>query len=154
MIRKEFIRNELRYRYPTLEDSIRAPQQAVGRPLLFEGGTRKVGARIVVCSKYELDTLTVEEDREPLFLCIGSPKKDALARFDVCILPESERAGAVLNFVQRLFDRLDEWTQRLREAAETGEERGGAAAACIRDASKPRFGARRTRPYPRAVRSS
>jgi DNA-binding PucR family transcriptional regulator len=27
----------------------------------------------------------------------------------------------VLNFVQRLFDRLDDWTQSLRQAAETGE---------------------------------
>ena len=27
----------------------------------------------------------------------------------------------MLNFVQRLFDRLDDWTQSLRQAAETGE---------------------------------
>ncbi len=121
MIQKEFIRNELRYRYPDLADSIRFPQQSVGRPLLFEGGVRKFGARIIVCSGEEMNTLTGSAQREPLFLCIGAPNADTINQYDVCVLPTSEQAGAVLNFVQRLFDRLDDWTQSLRQAAETGE---------------------------------
>ncbi len=121
MIQKEFIRNELRYRYPDLADSIRFPQQSVGRPLLFEGGVRKFGARIIVCSGEEMNTLSGSAQREPLFLCIGAPTTKILNEYDVCVLPASEQAGAVLNFVQRLFDRLDDWTQSLRQAAETGE---------------------------------
>jgi len=121
MIQKEFIRNELGYRYPDLVDSIRQPQQGVGRPLLFERGVRKFGARIIVCSGEEMNTLTGSAQREPLFLCIGAPDQEKLNAYDVCVLPVSEQAGAVLNFVQRLFDRLDDWTQSLRQAAETGE---------------------------------
>ncbi len=121
MIQKEFIRNELRYRYPNLTDSIREPQQAVGRPLLFEGGSRKFGTRIIICTSEDFNTLKAEEQSEPLFLCIGMPSKDLLRKYDVCVLSKDEQAGAVLNFVQRLFDRLDDWTQSLRQAAETGE---------------------------------
>ena len=121
MIQKEFIRNELGYRYPNLLDSIRQPQQGVGRPLLFEGGVRRFGARIIVCSVEEMNALPAVGQREPLFLCIGAPNQEILNAYDVCILPASEQAGAVLNFVQRLFDRLDDWTQSLRQAAETGE---------------------------------
>lgn len=122
MIQKEFIRNELRYRYPSLADSIRAPQQPVGRPLLFEGGGRAPGARIVVCTKEELNALPGAGQSEALFLCIGLPRAEILQANDVCVLPEGEPIGIVLNFVQRLFDRLDDWTQRLRLAAETGED--------------------------------
>lgn len=120
MIQKEFIRSELRYRYPNLTDHIRAPQQFVGRPLLFEAGARKPGARIIICTAAELDSLSESEFVEPLFLCIGAPGKQSTDRFDICVLPEYEQVGVVLNFVQRLFDRLDDWTQSLRQAAETG----------------------------------
>lgn len=121
MIQKEFIRNELRYRYPELSDSIRALLQPVGRPLMFEGGTRKFGARIIICASEEMDELRGAGQSEPLFLCIGSPKPEVLNAYDTCVLPKGEQSGAVLNFVQRLFDRLDDWTQSLRQAAETGE---------------------------------
>jgi len=120
MIQKEFIRSELRYRYPDLTDHIRAPQQQVGRPLLFETGARNFGARIIICTAAEFDSLSKFELTEPLFLCIGVPGKKSIDHCDFCVLPEYEQVGAVLNFVQRLFDRLDDWTQSLRQAAETG----------------------------------
>ena len=122
MIQKEFIRSELRYRYPNLEEHIYAPQQAVGRPLLFERGERKFGARIIVCDAAELNHLKNVTQTEPLFLCIGQPDEKAFDAFDLCVLPENEQKSAILNFVQRLFDRLDDWTQSLRQAAETGVE--------------------------------
>lgn len=121
MIQKEFIRNELRYRYPSLTDSICQPQQAVGRPLLLEGGSRAFGARIIVCTGEELSAFQGTGQSEPLFLCIGVPNQKQLDEFDVCVLPQTEQTGVVLNFIQRLFDRLDDWTQSLRQAAETGE---------------------------------
>ena len=122
MIQKEFIRSELRYRYPNLEEHICAPQQAVGRPLLFERGERKFGARIIVCDAAELNLLMSAPQPEPLFLCIGQPDAKAFDAFDLCVLPEYEQKSAILNFVQRLFDRLDDWTQNLRQAAEIGVE--------------------------------
>jgi len=122
MIQKEFIRSELRYRYPDLIDQIRAPLQQVGRPLLFENGARKFGARIIVCTGEELDSLQAVGQSEPLFLTIGTPNKETINVYDVCVLPQDEQVGVVLNFVQRLFDRLDDWTQSLRQAAETGVE--------------------------------
>lgn len=122
MIQKEFIRSELRYRYPNLEEHIRAPQQAVGRPLLFERGERKFGARIIVCDAVELNLHKSDPQAEPLFLCIGQPDAKAVEAFDLCVLPEYEQKSVILNFVQRLFDRLDDWTQSLREAAEIGVE--------------------------------
>jgi len=121
MIQKEFIRNELRYRYPDLTDSIHFPQQSVGRPLLFEANMKKFGSRIVVVSAREINTLRETRQSEPLFLCIGTPESEILRQFDVCVLPDFEQSGAVLNFIQRLFDRLDDWTQSLRQAAEAGE---------------------------------
>ena len=122
MIQKEFIRSELRYRYPNLDEHICAPQQAVGRPLLFERGERKFGARIIICDAAELNLLKSNNQFEPLFLCIGQPDAKAFDAFDLCVLPEYEQKSAILNFVQRLFDRLDDWTQSLRQAAETGVE--------------------------------
>ena len=121
MIQKEFIRNELRYRYPNLKDCIRNPLQSVGRPLLFESSNRTFGARIIVCTHQELDALAGSGQDAPLFLCIGTPSARVLAEYDVCVLPEGEQESAILNFIQRLFDRLDDWTQSLRQAAETGE---------------------------------
>ncbi len=121
MIQKEFIRNELRYRYPHLQDSIRTPEQPVGRPLLFERAAKKYGARIVICFADDLNTLQDKSQSAALFLCIGSPDESHLLKYDICILPAEEQTSAVLNFIQRLFDRLDDWTQSLRQAAETGE---------------------------------
>lgn len=121
MIQKEFIRNELRYRFPNLQDSIRHPEQPVGRPLLFERGIKQYGARLVVCLADEVNALKNSAQFDPLFLCIGLPEKALLETLDICVLPEGEQSGAVLNFIQRLFDRLDDWTQSLRQAAEAGE---------------------------------
>jgi len=121
MIQKEFIRNELRYRYPHVQDSIRTPDQPVGRPLLFERATKKYGARIVVCLADDLNALQNISQPETLFLCIGMPGESHLLKYDICVLPAEEQTSAVLNFIQRLFDRLDDWTQSLRQAAETGE---------------------------------
>ena len=119
MIQKEFIRSELRYRYPNLTDSILSPDQPVGRPLLFESGERRFGAHIIIAKSEELDTIKSENSRDALFLCIGSPSENARLAFDICVLPEQEHPGVILNFIQRLFDRLDDWTQSLRQAAET-----------------------------------
>lgn len=121
MIQKEFIRNELRYRYPHLQDSIRTPEQPVGRPLLFERAAKKYGARIVICFADDLNTLQDTSQSDALFLCIGTPDESHLLKYDICILPAEEQTSAVLNFIQRLFDRLDDWKQSLRQAAETGE---------------------------------
>jgi DNA-binding PucR family transcriptional regulator len=79
MIQKEFIRSELKYRYPNLEEHISFPQQPVGRPLLFERGARKFGARIIVCTAEELHSLLTTEQSDPLFLCIGKPSDQAFA---------------------------------------------------------------------------
>lgn len=122
MIQKDFIRSELRYRYPNLAEHIRVPRQPVGRPLLFEKGERRFGARIIVCDASDLAGLIERVQPEPLFLCIGAPDTDVFDALDICVLPEYEQKSAVLNFVQRLFDRLDDWTESLRQAAETGVE--------------------------------
>ena len=121
MIQKEFIRNELRYRYPHLQDSIHKPEQPVGRPLLFERAAKKYGARIVICFADDFNTLQDTSQSDALFLCIGTPDESHLFKYDICVLPAEEQTSAVLNFIQRLFDRLDDWTQSLRQAAETGE---------------------------------
>ena len=121
MIQKEFIRNELRYRYPHSNDSIHKPEQPVGRPLLFERAAKKYGARIVICFADDLNTVQDTSQSDTLFLCIGTPDESHLLKYDICILPAEEQTSAVLNFIQRLFDRLDDWTQSLRQAAEAGE---------------------------------
>jgi hypothetical protein len=122
MIRKEFILSELKYRYPDLTHTIRQPEQAVGRPLMLEHDKRRIGARIIVCRAEELSALRDLYQREPLFLCLGTPRDEVLEQLDVCVLPQTETQGNVLNFVQRLFDRLDEWTQQLKQVAETAPD--------------------------------
>ena len=59
---------------------------------------------------------------DPLFLCIGQPSQSVLDALDICVLPATENASLLLNFVQRLFDRLDEWRQRLKEVAESSAD--------------------------------
>ena len=122
MIRKEFILSELKYRYPDLTHTIRQLEQAVGRPLMLEHDKRRIGPRIIVCRAEELNALRDLYQREPLFLCLGTPHDEALEQLDACILPQTESEGNVLNFVQRLFDRLDEWTQQLKQVAETAPD--------------------------------
>lgn len=124
MIRKEFILSELKYRYPEVTSSIREPRQQVGRPLFFEGAGKSVGARIIVCAPNRLDGLIAIRQREPLFLCLGMPSEQALSALDICVLPQNEDAPSVMNFVQRLFDRLDEWTLQLKQTAETAMDIG------------------------------
>ncbi len=122
MIRKEFILSELKYRFPQVIDSISHPQQAVNRPLFFENSGRKFSARIILCTPFELNDLEDLDQSAPLFLCIGEPEQHVLQYLDVCILPESVHSLTLFNFIQRLFDRLDEWAQRLKEVAETSAD--------------------------------
>lgn len=118
MIRKEFILSELKYRFPQVSHSIRHPEQAVNRPLFFENSGRKFSARIIVCTQYDLNDLEDVDQPAPLFLCVGQPDLRAFDALDLCVLPETENPISLFNFVQRLFDRLDEWRQRLKEIAE------------------------------------
>ncbi|MEA4870540.1 MAG: helix-turn-helix domain-containing protein [Christensenella sp.] len=122
MIRKEFILSELNYRYPLVIQTIENPEQSVGRPLLLERDGKISSARIIICRAEELTLPQGADLRKSLYLCIGTPAQEALERLDVCILPENEHRANVLNFVQRLFDRLDDWTLQLRQIAKTGAD--------------------------------
>ena len=122
MIRKEFILSELKYRFPQVIDSISHPQQVVNRPLFFENSGRKFSARIILCTPFELNDLDDLDQSAPLFLCVGQPEQRVQQFLDVCILPESVHALTLFNFIQRLFDRLDEWAQRLKDVAETSAD--------------------------------
>ena len=120
MIRKEFILSELNYRYPLVIQTIQHPEQTVGRPLLLERDGRISSARIIICRAEELLLPQDSDLRKSLYLCIGTPSPEIMEQLDLCILPEGEHRANVLNFVQRLFDRLDDWTQQLRQIAKTG----------------------------------
>ncbi|MCE5189242.1 MAG: helix-turn-helix domain-containing protein [Eubacteriales bacterium] len=122
MIRKEFILSELNYRFPQVTHSIHHPEQAVSRPLFFENSGRRYSARIIVCRSDELNELEDINQPAPLFLCVGQPDQRVLQTLDLCILPEYENPLSLFNFIQRLFDRLDEWRQRLKETAETSAD--------------------------------
>lgn len=122
MIRKEFIVSELKYRFLQVEHSIQHPEQAVNRPLFFENSGRRFSARIIVCTADELNDLEDTDQPAPLFLCIGQPDLHVFEHLDLCIFSESVNPLALFNFVQRLFDRLDEWRQRLKEIAETSAD--------------------------------
>ena len=122
MIRKEFIVSELKYRFLQVEHSIQHPEQAVNRPLFFENSGRRFSARIIVCTADELNELEDTDQPAPLFLCIGQPDLHVFEHLDLCIFSESVNPLALFNFVQRLFDRLDEWRQRLKEIAETSAD--------------------------------
>ena len=122
MIRKEFILSELNYRYPLVIQTIQHPEQTVGRPLLFERDGWISSARIIVCRAEELILPPGTDVRKSLYLCIGTPPQEIMEQLDLCILPSDEHRANVLNFVQRLFDRLDDWTQQLRQGAKTGAD--------------------------------
>jgi len=122
MIRKEFLVSELKYRFLQVEHSIQHPEQAVNRPLFFEKSERKFSARIIVCTAGELNELKDADQPAPLFLCIGQPDLRVFEHLDLCIFSESVNPLALFNFVQRLFDRLDEWRQRLKEISETSAD--------------------------------
>ena len=122
MIRKEFILSELNYRYPLVIQTIQHPEQTVGRPLLLERDGKISSARIIICRAEELTVPQGADPRKSLYLCIGTPSNEAMEQLDLCILPESEHRANVLNFVQRLFDRLDDWTQQLRQIAKQGAD--------------------------------
>lgn len=122
MIRKEFIVSELKYRFLQVEHSIQHPEQAVNRPLFFENSGRKFSARIIVCTADELNELEDADQSMPLFLCIGQPDLHVIGHIDLCVFPESVNPFALFNFVQRLYDRLDEWRQRLKEISETSAD--------------------------------
>ena len=122
MIRKEFIVSELKYRFLQVEHSVQHPEQVVNRPLFFENSGRKFSARIIVCTADELNDLEDTDQPTPLFLCIGQPDLHVFEQLDLCIFTESVNPLALFNFVQRLFDRLDEWRQRLKELSETSAD--------------------------------
>lgn len=122
MIRKEFILSELKYRYPEIKEFIRRPREAVGRPLFLEDGQHGFGERIIICTASELDQMPNINPSPALFLCIGMPGQQVTDTLDLCVLPADEAKSALFNFVQRLFDRLDEWRQRLKERSETAED--------------------------------
>lgn len=122
MIRKEFILSELNYRYPLVIQTIQHPEQTVGRPLLLERDGRISSARIIICRAEELILSQDTDLRKSLYLCIGTPSEEIMEQLDLCVLPAGEHRANVLNFVQRLFDRLDDWTQQLRQIAKTGAD--------------------------------
>lgn len=119
MIQKEFIVSELKYRYPQMTEQIHDPRQQVKRPLFYEGGMQKPGSRIYLCKPEQMERINAQDGENALFLCAGQPRQNAL---DYCAFPEDTDLAAMFNFVQRLFDRLDEWSQRLKEIAESGDD--------------------------------
>ena len=119
MIQKEFIASELKYRYPQMTEQIRDPRQPVKRPLFFEDGMQKPGSRIFLCKPEQMEKISAQDGENALFLSAGQPNCSAL---DYCAFPADTDLTAMFNFVQRLFDRLDEWSQRLKEIAESGSD--------------------------------
>lgn len=122
MIRKEFLVSELKYRYPQMTDVIRHPLEPVNRPLFFEPEAKRTSARIYICTAGQLTGIALGDPVKPLFLCAGKPEEEVLRRYDVCAFPEQTDRQKLFNFVQRLFDRLDEWNEKLKEIAETGSD--------------------------------
>lgn len=119
MIQKEFIASELKYRYPQMTEQIRDPRQPVKRPLFFEDGMQKPGSRIFLCKPEQMEKISAQDGENALFLSAGQPNCSAL---DYCAFPADTDLTAMFNSVQRLFDRLDEWSQRLKEIAESGTD--------------------------------
>lgn len=119
MIQKEFIASELKYRYPQMTEQIRDPRQPVKRPLFFEDGMKRAGSRIFLCKPEQMEKISAKDGENALFLCAGEPNCSAL---DYCAFPADTDLTVMFNFVQRLFDRLDEWSQRLKEIAESGSD--------------------------------
>lgn len=119
MIQKEFIASELKYRYPQMTEQIENPRHPVKRPLFFEEGLQKPGSRIFFCRAEQLDEVCAQDGEKALFLCAGQPR---CSKLDYCAFPEDTDLTAMFNFVQRLFDRLDEWSQRLKDIAESGSD--------------------------------
>ncbi|MEA5047907.1 MAG: helix-turn-helix domain-containing protein [Eubacteriales bacterium] len=122
MIRKDFIISELKYRYPEIRESIRNPREAVGRPLFFENGERQFGSHIVICFANELNSIHADAQSEALFLCIGDPEQSIIDSLDLCIFPGDTESRGLFNFIQRLFDRLDEWRQRMKTISESEDD--------------------------------
>jgi hypothetical protein len=122
MIRKEFLLSELKYRYPQMSDFARYPQESVKRPLFFEPEKKGAGARIYICAGSQMARAVSDDPKMPLFLCIGEPAETEALPFDMCVFPKQEDRHTLFNFVQRLFDRLDEWSEKLKETAETADD--------------------------------
>ncbi|MEN6594909.1 MAG: helix-turn-helix domain-containing protein [Clostridiaceae bacterium] len=122
MIQKEFIASELKYRYPQMTEQMVHPRQPVKRPLFFEPGEQRISARIYLCFANQVEFIPTQNSENAFFLCIGQPKNQLLSKLDYCAFPAETDQTALFNFVQRLFDRLDEWSQRLKEISETGSD--------------------------------
>lgn len=122
MIRKEFLVDELKYRYPELLVRVAHPREGVGRPLFYEPSERRVSSRAYVARGADLPEPGIANESAALFLAIGEPHRGASEALDLCVFPPDADGFALLNFVQRLFDRLDEWNERLKRIAESGED--------------------------------
>ncbi len=122
MIRKEFLVSELKYRYPQMQDNIRHPLESVNRPLFLEPGSKRTSTRIYICSAGQMANIVSNSPEKPLFLCAGKPGEKELLQYDICFFPEQTDRQLLFNFVQRLFDRLDEWNEKLKEIAEIGSD--------------------------------
>jgi hypothetical protein len=118
MIKKEFLESELKYRYPQMQSRIQRPFDEVGRPLFLESGDKRAGARIFLCMDTHPPVPGTAINPGALFLYIGKPVQPPTISHDYCIFPKETGRLTLFNFIQRLFDRLDEWNQKLKGIAE------------------------------------
>jgi len=122
VIVKEFLESELKYRYSQMQSFISRPQDAVGRPLFFEPDGGRTSARVYVCSGAALSAFRSKPDAGALFLCAAAPDFVPNTEIDCCVFPQETDLLALFNFIQRLFDRLDEWNRKLKSIAEGASE--------------------------------
>ncbi len=122
MIQKGFLSQELTYRYPQMRSHLNHTEESVDRPLFFDEGARADDARIYVCSAKQAAALQGSDRGKGLFLCIGEPDGPKNEMPDCCVFPENVNPQILMNFVQRIFDRLDEWDLRLRRIAEAATD--------------------------------
>lgn len=122
MIIKEFLDSELKYRYSQMQSFISRPKDAVGRPLFFEPDGGHTSARVYVCSGETIAASRQTVDSGALFLCTAASDFVPNSTLDCCIFPPETDLSALFNFIQRLFDRLDEWNQKLKSIAEGASE--------------------------------
>lgn len=122
MIIKEFLDSELKYRYSQMKSFITRPKDAVGRPLFFEPDGGRTSARVYVCSGKAFTASKRAVDSGALLLCAAAADFTPDPAIDCCVFPPETDLLALFNFIQRLFDRLDEWNQKLKLIAEGASE--------------------------------
>lgn len=116
MIQKGFLAQELGYRYTEMRARVLRPDALVERPLFLERGKAASERRIYLCNANQLDSAPPAA-AEALLLCLGEPSGAILDAADYCLFPADMDTSVLMNFVQRVFDRFDEWDLRLRHAA-------------------------------------